>query len=111
MPKGGDLNQLSDELDKVKSMSKQLCSSEASTAIGSKVDFVKDGLKNVKRVKHSRSRDKRFLTSFDMAEAKRAESILNSRIRRGELERLSYGYMCDCGCGASGCIIVNQIKK
>jgi len=66
---------------------------------------------NVKRVKHSRSRDKRFLTSFDMAEAKRAESILNSRIRRGELERLSYGYMCDCGCGASGCIIVNQIKK
>lgn len=62
--------------------------------------------KNVKRVKHSRKRHKRFFTLFDMAEAKRGESILNSRIKRGEVERLPNGYMCDCGCGASGCIIV-----
>jgi hypothetical protein len=45
-----------------------------------------------------------------MSEAKRAESILNSRIKRGELERLPHGYMCDCGCGCEGCIIVSQYK-
>jgi len=62
---------------------------------------------NVKRVKHSK-RGRRFLNSFDMAEAKRAESILNSQIKRGERERLPHGYICDCRCGASGCIIVSQ---
>ena len=62
---------------------------------------------NVKRVKHSKN-GKRFLTSFDMAEAKRMESMLNSRIKRGE-ESVKFGqYMCDCGCGCSGCIIVSQ---
>ncbi len=66
---------------------------------------------NVRRVEHSRKRNKRFLTSFDMSEAKRAESILNSQIKRGERERLPYGYMVDCGCGASGCIIVSQYDK
>lgn len=65
---------------------------------------------NVRRVDHSRRRNKRFLTSFDMAEAKRGESILNSRIKRGEEERLPHGYMCDCGCGSTGCIIVSQYK-
>ena len=48
MPKGGDPTQISNELDKVKSMSKELCSTEASTAIGSKLDYVKDGLKSSK---------------------------------------------------------------
>lgn len=61
---------------------------------------------NVRKVEYSRRRRKRFLNSFDMSEAKRAESILNSQIKRGEIERSSYGYMCDCGCGCSGCIIV-----
>jgi hypothetical protein len=65
---------------------------------------------NTKRVNHSRKRHKRFLTLFDMSEAKRAESILNSHIKRGELERLPHGYMCDCGCGCEGCIIVSQYK-
>ena len=65
---------------------------------------------NTKRVNHSRKRHKRFLTLFDMSEAKRAESILNSRIKRGELERLPHGYMVDCGCGCEGCIIVSQYK-
>ena len=58
-----------------------------------------------------RKRHKRFLTLFDMSEAKRAESILNSRIKRGELERLPHGYMVDCGCGCEGCIIVSQYNK
>lgn len=65
---------------------------------------------NIKKVEYSEVRNKRFLTSFDMSEAKRAESILNSRIKRGEIERMPHGYICDCGCGCSGCIIVNQYK-
>ena len=40
----------------------------------------------------------------------RAESILNSRIKRGELERLPHRCMVDCGCGCEGCIIVSQYK-
>ena len=55
---------------------------------------------NVKRVNHSIQRNKRFFTLLDMAEAKRAESILNSQIKRGELERLPHRYMVDCGCGS-----------
>ena len=65
---------------------------------------------NVRRVEYSRRRNKRFLNLFDMAEAKRAEATLNSSIKRGDIERLPHGYMCDCGCGASGCIIVTQYK-
>lgn len=65
---------------------------------------------NIKRVEYSK-RNRRFLNSFDMSEAKRAESILNSQIKRGEIERMPYGYMCDCGCGCSGCIIVSQYRK
>jgi len=62
---------------------------------------------NVKRVKHSK-RGKRFLGSFDMSEAKRAESILNSQIKRGEVEKKSNMAHIDCGCGASGCIMCIQ---
>lgn len=62
---------------------------------------------NVKRVEYSR-KNKRFLNSFDMSEAKRIESILNSRIKRGEVERKFLQYMSVCGCGISGCIIVSQ---
>ncbi len=62
---------------------------------------------NVKRVDQSKN-GKRFYTSFDMSEAKRMESILNSRIKRGEIPAKFNQYMCDCGCGASGCIIVSQ---
>jgi hypothetical protein len=65
---------------------------------------------NIKRVEYSKINRRRFLTSFDMSEAKRTESILNSRIKRGEVERMPYLYMCDCGCGCSGCIIVSQYK-
>jgi hypothetical protein len=65
---------------------------------------------NIKRVEYSKGNRRRFLTSFDMSEAKRAESILNSRIKREEIERMPYLYMCDCGCGCSGCIIVSQYK-
>jgi hypothetical protein len=62
---------------------------------------------NVKRVEYSKG-GRRFLSSFDMSEAKRLDSILNSRIKRGEIPAKFNRYMCDCGCGCTGCIIVNE---
>ena len=62
---------------------------------------------NVKRVEHSKN-GKRFYSSFDMSEAKRMDAILNSQIKRGDRKELFNRYMCDCGCGASGCIIVSE---
>jgi hypothetical protein len=62
---------------------------------------------NVRRVEESKNR-RRFLNSFDMAEAKRMESILNSQIKRGERETKPNRYMCVCGCGCTGCIIVSE---
>ena len=58
---------------------------------------------NTKRVNYSK-KDKRFLTSFDMAEAKRMESILNSAIKRGEREDKPNMLHVVCKCGVSGCI-------
>jgi hypothetical protein len=62
---------------------------------------------NVKRVNESKN-GKRFLDSFDMAEAKRMESILNSQIKRGDREPKPRRYMSVCGCGCTGCIIVSD---
>jgi hypothetical protein len=59
---------------------------------------------NVTEVKYS-SKNKRFLTSFDMSEAKRAESILNSSIKRGVQEKKANRAFSICTCGSSGCII------
>ncbi len=65
---------------------------------------------NTRRVDHSKN-GRRFLTSFDMSEAKRMDAILNSQIKRGEREAKFNRYMCECGCGCSGCIIVNEYGK
>lgn len=69
---------------------------------------------NTRRVKHSKN-NRRFFTSLDMSEAKRLESILNSRIKRGEISAKFTQHMYDCGCGVTGCIIVvqtgNEIKS
>lgn len=65
---------------------------------------------NTKEVRYSKRR-KRFFNSFDMAEAKRLGSILDSQIKRGEIESNPNRYICDCGCGMSGCIIVNEYKN
>lgn len=64
--------------------------------------------KNVRRVKHSRKNHRRFLTSLDMSEAKRIDAVLNSRINRGETERKFFRGIFDCGCGATGCIMVTE---
>jgi hypothetical protein len=58
---------------------------------------------NTKRVNVSKN-NKRFLTSFDMAEAKRMESILNSEIKRGERPVEGNMRHVVCTCGVSGCI-------
>ncbi len=65
---------------------------------------------NVKRVDYSKN-NRRFFTSFDMSEAKRIDAILNSQIKRGEIEAKFNRYMCDCGCGCSGCIIVSEYNN
>lgn len=65
---------------------------------------------NVKRVKYSK-KDKRFFGSFDMAEAKRAESIVNSQIKRGEIEKKGNAVHSNCTCGASGCIAFIQYEN
>ena len=63
---------------------------------------------NVTRVKLSKN-DKRFYSSFDMAEAKREEARVNALVKRGEIPKGNYRYMCDCRCGASGCIICREV--
>jgi hypothetical protein len=42
-----------------------------------------------------------------MAEAKRVESIYNSRVKRGILPR-KHTYISDCGCGSEGCMICSD---
>jgi len=59
---------------------------------------------NIKKVKYSKN-NKRFLNSFDMVEAKRAESILNSKIKRGEVKETPHRKHVVCTCGVSGCIM------
>jgi hypothetical protein len=65
---------------------------------------------NIKRVAYSK-KDKRFLNNFDMAEAKRAESILNSKIKRGDVDEKAHRTHIVCTCGASGCIMCIQHDK
>lgn len=59
--------------------------------------------KNIKKVKYSKN-DRRFLSSFDMAEEKRARSIYNSEVNRGERKDNTHQHSVVCRCGASGCI-------
>jgi hypothetical protein len=64
---------------------------------------------NVKRVRMTK-RGARFLTLFDTAEAKRAESITNSRIKRGEIPAGNSRYLSVCSCGVSGCIVSSECQ-
>lgn len=57
---------------------------------------------------YSRRTHQRFLDLYDMAEAKRLDAILNSRIKRGEEPKKPGRVIVPCGCGASGCIIVSD---
>ncbi len=64
--------------------------------------------KNAPTLKYKGYGSNKFLDLYDMAEAKRLDAILNSRINRGDVERKAIRYIVACGCGASGCIIVGE---
>jgi len=64
-----------------------------------KLKGLKKYIKNFKSTKYF----KRFLTSKDMAEARREEAIFNSMVKRGELPH-KHTDMTVCGCGSEGCI-------
>lgn len=54
--------------------------------------------------KESRNGKRRY-TNRDMAIIKHDESILNSKVKRGELEINPTGKTSVCGCGHEGCFI------
>lgn len=60
--------------------------------------------------KQSRSRNKRFYTSKDMAIIKQDIAIKNAEIKRGERVDLPNNYICECGCGIEGCFIHGQFE-
>lgn len=63
--------------------------------------------KNLKKIKSNKvlsAKKNRFLDDFDMAEAKRAESILNAQIKRGEAHKGNFRYSYVCACGVTGCV-------
>jgi len=51
------------------------------------------------------------MTPKDLSAAVRAQNILNSRVKRGEIEQpANYSHIV-CGCGEEGCIFIRCIKK
>lgn len=51
----------------------------------------------------------RFLSPYDMAEARLSEEIFNSRLKRGEIkdpDKIRKQFHVVCGCGAPGCIFI-----
>ena len=53
----------------------------------------------------------RWMTPKDLSAAVRAQNILNSRVKRGEIEQPSkYSYVV-CGCGEPGCGFISIHRK
>jgi len=53
----------------------------------------------------------RWMTPKDLSAAIRAQNILNSRVKRGEIEQpTKYSYVM-CGCGEEGCGFISCVKK
>lgn len=68
-------------------------------------DWFKKAKSKYRKTKPNRfNKQKRFLSQLDMAEAKRMESITNSRIKRGEIKKGNFGWHYVCGCGVEGCV-------
>lgn len=57
-----------------------------------------DELGHVKYSKH----DKRLYTMNDMAQIRRDQAVLNSKVKRGEMKKLPNSISV-CRCGAEGC--------
>lgn len=64
--------------------------------------------KKYKSFKESKNR-KRFFTAYDMAEAKRSESIYNSMVKRGDVDK-KHTDIAVCGCGSEGCFIIHSVQ-
>jgi hypothetical protein len=52
-----------------------------------------------------------WLTKDDIANAIREQNILNSRVKRGEIDRPTNTYYVVCGCGAPGCGFISSWKS
>lgn len=53
----------------------------------------------------------RWMTTEDLSAAVRAQDILNSRVKRGEMDApVEFSYVV-CGCGSPGCGWVSVHKK
>lgn len=63
------------------------------------------------KIRRESSSGSRRYTRHDMASIKLEESIINSRVKRGELIRNSNNhYIAVCGCGVEGCFIHGSKK-
>lgn len=71
--------------------------------------YSKSKSKHRKKKPNRFNHQKRFLSSLDLAEAKKMESITNSQIKRGDKEPGNFAYHYVCGCGAEGCVGHNEI--
>jgi hypothetical protein len=50
------------------------------------------------------------MTPKDLSSAIRAQNILNSRVKRGEIEAPTHTAYVVCGCGEEGCGFITCIK-
>ena len=53
----------------------------------------------------------RWMTPKDLSSAIRAQNILNSKVKRGEIEVPAHTAYVVCGCGEEGCGFITCIKK
>ena len=51
------------------------------------------------------------MTPKDLSAAVRAQNILNSRVKRGEIEAPAHTAYVVCGCGEEGCGFISCVKK
>jgi hypothetical protein len=51
------------------------------------------------------------MTLKDLSSAIRAQNILNSRVKRGEIEAPAHTAYVVCGCGEEGCGYITCIRK
>jgi hypothetical protein len=46
-------------------------------------------------------KDRYFMTQKQMREARRIQSVLDSKLKRGDIEKMRNLYQCGCGCGVA----------
>ena len=53
----------------------------------------------------------RWMSPKDLSSAIRAQNILNSKVKRGEIEVPKHTAYVVCGCGEEGCGFITCIRK